>query len=45
MRIGFCNEDFPRRQSAFIGDLADIRWFGYELSTEAIRKLADETSK
>lgn len=45
VRIGFCNEDFPRGQSAFSGDLADIRWFGYELTAEALGKLAAETSK
>lgn len=45
VRIGFCNHDFPRGQSAFVGDLADIRWFSYALTAEAIRELAEKAAK
>ena len=45
IRIGFCNEDFPRSQSAFIGDFDDVRWFTYALGPEAIQNLASERSQ
>ena len=41
VKIGFCNEDFPRGQSAFIGDLAHVRWFSYTLGPDQVRKLAE----
>jgi hypothetical protein len=45
VRIGFCNENFPRGQSGFIGDLADVRWFGYALAPEEVRQLARARGK
>jgi hypothetical protein len=39
VKIGFCNEDFPRGQSGFIGDLDDVCWYAYALSPEQIREL------
>jgi len=45
VKIGFCNEDFPHGQSAFVGDLADVRWFSYALDPEQVRKLAERMQK
>jgi hypothetical protein len=42
IKIGFCNEDFPRGQSGFVGDIDDVRWFEYALMPEDIQKLAGE---
>jgi hypothetical protein len=39
VRIGFCNEDFPRGQSGFEGDIDEVHWFAYALGSEAIREL------
>ena len=39
VKIGFCNEDFPRGQSAFVGDLDDLRWYACALSPAQVREL------
>ena len=36
VRIGFCNENFPLGQSGFVGDLDDLRWYGYALGPDAV---------
>jgi len=39
VRIGFCNDNFPTRQSGFVGDLDEIQWFGYALGSDAIHRI------
>jgi hypothetical protein len=39
VRIGFCNDDFPRGQSGFVGDLDEIRWYAYPVGAADLEKL------
>jgi len=39
VRIGFCNDDFPRGPSGFVGDLDQVCWFGYALGPEQVQQL------
>ena len=41
VKIGFCNHDFPQSRSGFVGDLTDVRWYGYALPAEAVRRIAE----
>jgi hypothetical protein len=45
VRIGFCNDDFPRGGSAFVGDIDQLQWFGYALGPEAVARLVPEDGK
>jgi hypothetical protein len=42
VRIGFCNDDFPRRGSGFIGAVDEVQWFGYALGQDAVARLFQE---
>jgi hypothetical protein len=39
VRIGFGNDNFPTKQSHFVGDLDEVQWFGYALGPDAIHKI------
>ena len=39
IRMGFCNDNFPKPQSCFIGDLDEVQWFRYALSPEAVSQI------
>ncbi len=39
VRIGFCNDDYPRQQSGFVGDLDEVQWFSRALGPEEIARL------
>jgi hypothetical protein len=39
VKIGFCNDDFPRSRSYFLGDLDEVCWYSYALSDQEVREL------
>jgi hypothetical protein len=41
LKIGYCNEDFPPEQTGFVGQIRDVRWFGYALPGDMIEKLSE----
>jgi hypothetical protein len=41
VKIGYCNDDFPE-PSGFVGDIEDVRWYGYVLREAMIADLAGE---
>ena len=43
LKIGYCNEDFPSAQMGFVGQIRDVRWFGYGLTGERIQILSAES--
>ncbi len=45
VKIGYCNEDFPRPQSGFRGQIDDVRWYDYVLNTSMVRELYERYSK
>lgn len=39
LKIGYCNEDFPERQTGFVGQIRDVRWYGYGLASDMIARM------
>jgi hypothetical protein len=39
VKIGFCNEDFPRTRSCFLGDLDEVCWHSYAMSGQEVHEL------
>ena len=39
VKIGFCNEDFPRGGSRFVGDLNEIGWYAYALGSAEVENV------
>ena len=39
LKIGYCNDDFPDRQTGVVGQIRDVRWYGYGLTIDMIAQL------
>ena len=39
IRIGFCIDRFPRKESGFVGVIDEVRWFKYAIGGEMIKKI------
>ena len=39
LKIGYCNDDFPDGRTGFVGQIRDVRWYGYGMTVDMIARV------